>query len=227
MSGDDLTLRAALHAEIDRDEAILVTALCHELRQLADSVWGARHVSLEDLWFRVHDVIAASRAARGKLSSIRVMTRGERVIVYNDSAPLPAALHRFRHRGNYRGAFTSVAEVGNIVRSALGLVCGLPPESRIHVTHALHLRGDLWTYVHEKMVHVFGRPGSAADRLLASERPPIVEAIPRPVERPILSLVVSPRPQDADAPQRLDADAPMSRPSSIALVHAPESEGRR
>lgn len=137
--GHDLSLRAALHAEIDRDEAVLAAALSHELRQVADSICQARRVSLEELWFCVHDVVAASRAARGRLSSIRIMTRGERPVVYDDSAPLPEALRPFRHRGNYRGAYTSMAEIGNVVRGALGLVCGLPPESRIQVTRALHL----------------------------------------------------------------------------------------
>ncbi|MBZ5713013.1 hypothetical protein [Nannocystis pusilla] len=213
MTGPDLIRMAAHHAEIDRDEVVLAAALCHDLRQVADSIQHARRrVSIEDLWLRVLDVVAASRAACGALSSVRVMTRGERSVVYDDSAPLPEALHVFRHRGNYRGAYASMAEIGNIVRSVLGLVCGLPPESRINITRALHLRGDLWTYVHEKVVHVFGRPGSAADRLLASEWPP------RPAERPSLTLVALPPVDVADAPRRSEPDAPIPRPRSISLV---------
>lgn len=33
-----------------------------------------------------------------------------------DSAPLPMALAPFRDRGHYRGAFASVADLGNILR---------------------------------------------------------------------------------------------------------------
>ena len=136
-------------------------------------------------------------------------------------APLPEALRMFRHRGNYRGAYASLAEIGNVVRSALGLVGGLPPDSRIHVTRTLHLRGELWTYVHEEVVHVFGRPGSTADRLLASERPP---AESHAAERPSLTLVAAPPIDVADPPRRLEPGIPSPRPRSISLVHTSEDE---
>lgn len=223
MTGRDLTRRAALLAELDRDEVVLAAALRHELSQVADSIQHARRVSLEDLWLRVLDVVAGSRAAAGALSSVRVMTRGERGAVYDDSAPLPEALRMFRHRGNYRGTYASLAEIGNVVRSALGLVGGLPPDIRIHVTRRLHLRGDLWTYVHENVVHVFGRPGSVADRLLASERLP-AEPPPHAAERPSLTLVASLPIDLADAPRRLETGAPVPRPRSISLVHPSERE---
>lgn len=216
--------RAAHHAEIDRDEVVLAAALSHELRQVADAIHRMRRVSIEDLWLGVLDVVAASRAAAGTLSNVRVMTRGERGVVYDDSAPLPEALRMFRHRGNYRGAFASMAEIGNVVRGALGLVGGLPPETRIHVTRALHIRGDLWTFVHEKVVHVFGRPGSAADRLLASERPPASEPPSHVAERPPLTLVAPPPIDAADTPRRPEPGAPIPRPRSISLVHPSERE---
>ncbi|MFZ6186020.1 hypothetical protein [Nannocystis pusilla] len=215
----DPVRHAALVAELDRDEIVLAAALSHELHQVADSVKHARHVSLEELWLRVHDVVAASRAASGTLSTVRVMARGERGIAYDDSVPLPEALRAFRHRGNYHGAYASMADIGNVVRSALGLVRGLPRASRINVTRELHIRGDLWTYVHEKLVHVFGRPGSAADRLLASNRRPAVEPSPR-ANRPSLTLVASARPGD-DALDGLNvpkSDVPIRCPRSISLV---------
>lgn len=216
--------RAAHHAEIDRDEVVLAAALSHELRQVADAIHRMRRVSIEDLWLGVLDVVAASRTAAGTLSSVRVTTRGERGVVYDDSAPLPERLQMFRHRGNYRGAYGSMAEIGNVVRGALGLVGGLPPEIRIHITRALHLRGDLWTFVHERVVHVFGRPGSAADRLLASERPPAAEPPPHAAERPPLTLVAPPPIDAADAPRCPEPGARISRPRSISLVHPSERE---
>lgn len=221
MTDRQMTRRAAHLAEIERDEVVLAAALAHELRQVADSIHHVRCVSIEDFWLRVLDVVAASRAASGALSSVRVMTRGERNVVYDDSAPLPEALHMFRHRGNYRGAYTSMAELGNIVRGALGLVRGLPPESRINVARALHLRGDLWTYVHDRVVHVFGRPGSAADRLLASERS-LVEP-PRP-ERAALRLLTSTPVDVADAPCGSEPEAPMARAGPISLVRSSDTE---
>jgi hypothetical protein len=213
--------RAAHHTEIDRDEVVLAAALSHELRQVADAIHRMRRVSIEDLWLGVLDVVAASRAAAGTLSNVRVMTRGERGVVYDDSAPLPEALRMFRHRGNYRGAYASLAEIGNVVRSALGLVGGLPPDSRSHVTRTLHLRGELWTYVHEEVVHVFGRPGSTVDRLLASERP---LAEPHAAERPSLMLVPTSPSNVAEPPRRLEPGIPSPRPKSISLVYPSEDE---
>lgn len=221
MTGHNPGRRAALLAEIYRDEVVLAAALHHELRQVADSIQHARRVSIEDLWLRVLDVVAASRSAAGALSSVRVMTRGERGAVYEDSAPLPEALRMFRHRGNYRGAYASLAEIGNVVRSALGLVGGLPPDIRIHVTRTLHLRGELWTYVHEEVVHVFGRPGSTVDRLLASERPPVE---PHAAERPSLTLVLTPPSDVADPPRRSEPGVPSLRPRTISLVLPSEDE---
>lgn len=221
MTGHNPARRAALLAEIDRDEVVLAAALHHELRQVADSIQHARRASIEDLWLRVLDVVAASRSAAGALSSVRVMTRGERGAVYEDSAPLPEALRMFRHRGNYRGAYASLAEIGNVVRSALGLVGGLPPDSRSHVTRTLHLRGELWTYVHEEVVHVFGRPGSTVDRLLASERP---LAEPHAAGRPSLTLVPTPPNDTTDPPRRLEPNAPSLRPRTISLIHPSEDE---
>ena len=61
--------------------------------------------------------------------------------------------------------------LGNCLRSALGITAGLPPPARAALARELHLRGDVWTLVHEGAVHVFGRPGSGADLILACERP--------------------------------------------------------
>ena len=96
-----------------------------------------------------------------------------RATVFDDSAPLPAALEPFRDRGSYRGAFASVAELGNILRPVLGIAAGLPRPERERIARELCRRGELWITTHDGVVHVFGRPGGSADLLLADERPPL------------------------------------------------------
>lgn len=88
-----------------------------------------------------------------------------------DSAPLPAGLRHCRDRGSYRGAFASVADLGNILRPVLGIAAGLPRPERERIAHELCQRGELWITVHDGLVHVFVRPGGSVDLLLANERP--------------------------------------------------------
>lgn len=160
--------RAARHAEIDRDGHVVVAALADALRRIAAS---AGSLSPERLFARVDEATKASRAAHTALNHARITLRARRYAAYSDSAPLPASLGPLRHHGNYRGAFASMAELGNCLRGALGIASGLAPAERTALAHELHLRGDIWTFEQDGLVHVFGRPGSAADLLLASERP--------------------------------------------------------
>lgn len=160
--------RAARHAEIDRDARVVAEALHDALRRLAAP--GA--VQAPDLlWARTLEAVEASRAAHRALNNARITLRARRYTSHDDSAPLPASLRWFRHHGNYRGAFGSMAELGNCLRGVLGIAAGLPPAARVTIARELHLRGDIWTIEHEGAVHVFGRPGSSADLFLASERP--------------------------------------------------------
>lgn len=91
------------------------------------------------------------------------------MLLHGDSAPLPRSLAPHRDRGNYRGAFRSMAELGNCLRRAVGVTRGLAPAERVALARELDARGEIWTVMHENAVHVFGRPGSDADRVLASE----------------------------------------------------------
>lgn len=161
--------RAARHAEIDRDSQLVTAALADALRRLARS---ADSRSPELLWARVGEALEASRAAYRALNNARINLRACRQTIHDDSALLPAELVHYRHHGNYRGAFCSMAELGNCLRGALGITAGLSPAERAAIACDLHLRGEIWTIEQEEgAVHVFGRPGTAADLFLASERP--------------------------------------------------------
>ena len=159
---------AARHEEIDRDGRLVTEALLDALRRIASS--PASHLPGQ-IWARVGDAVEASRAAYGALNNARITLRGMRYATHCDSAPLPASLRHFRHHGNYRGAFRSMAELGNCLRGALGITTALSPAERTTIARQLHLCGDIWTLEHEGAVHVFGRPGCDADLILASERP--------------------------------------------------------
>lgn len=179
--------RAARHAEIDRDGQVVAGALVDALRRIIAS---AGSLSPDKLWARVDEATKASRAAHAALNNARITLRAHRYAIYSDSAPLPASLGPLRHHGNYRGVFASMAELGNCLRGALGITSGLPPAERTALARELHLRGDIWTIEQDDVVHVFGRPGGAADMLLASERP-------RPDDGPLPEIATM---QEAPAP---------------------------
>lgn len=90
-------------------------------------------------------------------------------MLHGDTAPLPLALAPHRQLGNYHGAFRSLAELGNCLRLAVGVTAGLTVAGRVAIARDLQKRGDLCVLEHENAVHVFARPGSDADRVLASE----------------------------------------------------------
>lgn len=114
-------------------------------------------------------------AAAGPTAQAVVPAAPPCAVVPGDSAPVPAALEPFRDRGSYRGAYGSVAELGNILRPVLGIDAGLPRAEREQIARELCRRGELWITTHDGAVHVFGKPGSSADLLLADERPPLTQ----------------------------------------------------
>ena len=129
-------------------------------------------------------VALADGSARVGDAAVEVLDRLTHALCdapFGDSAPLPAALRPCRDRGSYRGAFASVADLGNILRPVLGIDAGLPLAERERIARELRRRGELWFVTHDDAVHVFVRPGSPADLLLADERPPLAQ--PRYHER--------------------------------------------
>jgi hypothetical protein len=212
-----LTRSAARTAEIRRDHEVIKAALVAELKQIFDAARLAPEIRLQDVWLNVHSATAANQDAARALESLRGTLLGNGSVKYSDSVPLPEALRWFRHRGNYHGVYGSLRELGNILRPALRIALGLTPEARIHVARTLHLRGELWTYEHDGQLHVFARPDSTVDKLLASERPRVVD--PPPELPPKLRLVVTPAPA---LPSAREPDAPVRRsPSRSAALSAP------
>ncbi|WAS91838.1 hypothetical protein [Nannocystis punicea] len=91
--------------------------------------------------------------------------------MFDDSVPVPATLEAHRGRGNYRGAFASRADLGNILRPALQVSAGLSREARVEIVDTLRVRSEIWVVEHLGLVHVFGAPDSLADQIIARERP--------------------------------------------------------
>ncbi|MDC0676084.1 hypothetical protein [Nannocystis radixulma] len=168
--------RAARLAEIRRDEELVAEALVDALRRVI-AVKTPR--TPEQIRAELDAAVKRSDEAQRALNIARISLRSRRNILYADSAPLPASIAAYRHRGNYRGAFGSMSELGNCLRSALGIVSGLTIADRTAIARNLHLHGDIWTLEHQGAVHVFGRPGSGADLILASERPSPDALVPR------------------------------------------------
>jgi len=157
--------RAARRLEIDRDLRLVSTGLVREVSRLLVEEPGADPEALIE---RIEATLAASRADYQRLNNARINLRGERGVAFADSASLPAALAVYGHRGNYHGAHVSMAALGLV----LGPLVGLPDgEAGRHTAAALaeelHRRCEIWTLEQGGAVHVFARPDSAADRMLA------------------------------------------------------------
>ena len=157
--------RAARRLEIDRDHRLVSTGLVREVSRLLVEEPGADPEALIE---RIEATLAASRADYQRLNNARINLRGERGVAFADSASLPAELAVYGHRGNYHGAHVSMAALGLV----LGPLVGLPDgEAGRHTAAALaeelHRRCEIWTLEQGGVVHVFARPGSAADKTLA------------------------------------------------------------
>jgi len=178
----------AHQAEIERDETVVRASFGLDLRQIEEDARAVRAPSLDALLLRTFRAAENARNAHRELSNLRTTLRGTMGAEWDDSAPLPAELCYYRHRGNYRGAYSTLADLGGVV-ARVGGVLGLgSPAARTNVVRDLHLRGEVWTFVLGEQVHVFAKPGSEADRLLAAEDVPI----PVPRDRTALHLVPSP-----------------------------------
>ncbi|HEY0135616.1 MAG TPA: hypothetical protein VGB85_16140 [Nannocystis sp.] len=158
---------AARHAEIERDHQVVAAALVAGLRRIALDTAA----DPENVCQRVEDTIAESRAAYRRLNDGRINLRGRRNTPWDDSQDLPAPLVWYRHRGNYHGEFPSMAALGVLLSRAWSVGDDVTDRAdAASVAEELHLRGELWTFVHDGVLHVFSKPESPSDAVLARLR---------------------------------------------------------
>jgi hypothetical protein len=157
--------RAARRLEIDRDHRLVSRGLVRAVSRLLVEEPGA---DPEVLIERMEAALAAGRADHQRLNNARINLRGERGAQFADSEPLPAALALFGHRGNYHGTHASMEALGRVLGPLVA-----PPDgetrgvSAAALAEELHRRGEIWTLERDGVVHVFARPDSAADSMLA------------------------------------------------------------
>jgi hypothetical protein len=157
--------RAARRLEIDRDHRLVSRGLVREVSRLLVEEPGA---DPEVLIERMEAALIASRADHQRLNNARINLRGERSAQFADSESLPAALALFGHRGNYHGTHASMEALGLVLAPLVALPDGEAGRvTGAALAEALHLRCDIWTLECDGVVHVFARPDSPADRMLA------------------------------------------------------------
>lgn len=175
--------RAARRLEIDRDHRLVSRGLAREVsRVLAEEADGHPEVLIE----RMEAALRASRADCQRLNNTRINLRGDRGAHFEDSVALPAALAMFGHRGNYHGAHASMDALGSL----LGPLVGLPEGDAGRCTaaslaEASHRCCEIWTLEMNGAVHVFARPGSEADRMLAGTATRMSRAPARSLRTPL------------------------------------------
>ena len=165
--------RTARRAEIERDHllvtAVLVGALRRVLHRATTSATAPEH-----LWQHVEGALETSRENYRRLNNARINLRADRFAQrFDDSMALPQAMACYRHRGNYRGEFRSMAALGALLRRSLDAPeIVVRPQETSGFAEDLHLRGELWTFGLDDSIHVFTTPHSPSDAALARLRPP-------------------------------------------------------
>ena len=157
--------QAARRLEIDRDNRIVTRGLAREVcRILADEADEHPEILME----RMETALAASRADSHRLNNLRINLRGDRGAHFEDSVALPAALDVYGHRGNYHGTHASMKALGVFLSPLVARPEGDDRRvSAVALAEELHRRCEIWTFALSGAVHVFARPGSAADTALA------------------------------------------------------------
>ena len=165
--------RTARRAEIERDHLLVTAALVGALRRILHRATSTA-TDPEHLWQHVQGALERSRETFRRLNSARVNLRADRFAQrFDDSVALPQAMACYRHRGNYRGEFRSMATLGALLRrSRETSEFVVRPQETSSCAEDLHLRGELWTFELGDAIHVFTTPDSASDVALARLRPP-------------------------------------------------------
>lgn len=164
--------RTARRAELERDHRLVTAALVGALRRISHSA-ATTDTDPEQLWLRVQDALEVSREVFRRLNSGRINLRADRAAQrFDDSKALPEALACYRHRGNYRGEFPSMAMLGALLRRSREPDDAARSQETSGFAEELHLRGELWTFELEGSIHVFTTPHGPCDVALARLRPP-------------------------------------------------------
>lgn len=168
-----LDRRIARRAEIERDHRLVTAVLVGALRRITHNATTI-DADPEHLWQDVQGALEASREVFRRLTSARINLRADRIAQrFDDSKPLPEALICYRHRGNYRGEFRSMAALGALLSRSRGPLENIAcPREVTGLAEELHLRGELWTFELADSIHVFTTPRSPSDTALARLRPP-------------------------------------------------------
>ena len=161
--------RTARRAEIERDHRLVTATLVGALRRITQNA-ATTIGEPEQLWQQVEAALEDSREDFRRLNNARINLRAERSAAFEDSKPLPDALACYRHRGNYRGEFRSMAALGAVLSRSRDTPD--KPQPAVGLAEALHLRGELWTFELDDVIHVFTTPHSPSDDALARLRPP-------------------------------------------------------
>lgn len=174
MTTMNMTRREAHRAEIERDHRLVSLGFLQALERLLDDELARLMVEQNGaapflLLERVEAVVTDTHVDLRCLDKLRTDLRAARGVNYADRRPLPEALAMYRHRGNYHGAFATMADLGG----ALGLGLGLPdawmtPLVAAALAEGLHRRGEVWTFERSSIIHVFCKPQSTAERVLAT-----------------------------------------------------------
>ncbi len=163
--------RTARRAEIERDHRLVTAALVGGLRRLLHR--ATTGPDPEQLWQPIQGALETSGENFRRLNNARINLRAARFAQrFDDSTALPQAMACYRHRGNYRGEFRSMAALGALLRRSLeGPEFVVSPQMS-GFAEDLHLRGELWTFELDDAIHVFTTPHSPSDAALARLRPP-------------------------------------------------------
>ena len=165
--------RTARRAELERDHRLVTAALVGALRQILQRATTTA-TDPEHLWQDVQGALETSRENFRRLNNARINMRAARFAQrFDDSMALPQALVCYRHRGNYRGEFRSMAALGALLRrSREAPEVVVSPQETAGFAEDLHLRGELWTFDLDDSIHVFTTPHSPRDAALVRLRPP-------------------------------------------------------
>jgi len=162
--------RTARRAEIERDHRLVTAALVGALRRILQRATTTA-TDPEHLWQHVQGALDTSCENYRRLNNARINMRAARFAQrFDDSMALPQAMACYRHRGNYRGEFRSMAALGALLRRSLEapeIVALMQETSRF--AEDLHLRGELWTIARDGLVHVFRGPSTSANNPQTSE----------------------------------------------------------